>query len=158
MGVLACGDGINGMFSEQACHLHFIFQFLHSSSSLSWFPSLVLRAATASVEITRSLRFCVRALLPRAMMTKGCFPRERAICKYRFTFHFRALSRVLCVAALADFFRVADFSPATRTIFFGRYFIFANATHFIFSPYFCISDFFEIQFLDSNACGRLSGS
>ena len=73
---------------------------------------------------------------------------ERAChCKYLFTFHFRAFHAML-VACLVRrvcrrFFRIADFLPRLE-LFFGRYFIFENATHLFFLTFFLtlkINDF-----------------
>ena len=51
------------------------------------------------------------------------------------------LSSVLCVAALADFFRMSQIFFPILELFFGRYFIFENASHFIFSHICCFLSF-----------------
>ena len=137
VGVFACGNGIDGMFSEPVCHLDFCCYFSFPSSSSYCFLCFELHAATASVQITWCMWFCVLSLLPRAIVMTDHFPKKRAICKYLFTFHFRAfdamlvacLARRTCRRFLLAFRRL--FLPRLE-LFFGRYYIFENATHFIF--------------------------
>ena len=85
-------------------------------------------------------------------MTKGCFTKQHEaniclvfICKHRLPW----LSRVLCVAALADYSR-HRFFPRFE-LFFGR-FLFLKMPHISLFSEILFSLTFEIPCHDSNVC------
>ncbi len=126
--------------------LNFIFKLLIVVFSVCF----VLRAATASVEITWCLRFFVYPLLPRAIAMTNHFPKERAIYTYSVFISEHSmpwLSRAFCVAPVADFFASQIFVAATRTIF---------SVDILFLKMPRISFFLFIfdlmKFFDSNSC------
>ena len=87
LGVFACSGGIDGMMSEQACHLHiyFFFSCLTFSACLILFLSALNRVAALKTCGNKCcFRFCVWAFSCVVIVLMGCDQRMHFITSYRY--------------------------------------------------------------------------
>ncbi len=87
-----CGDEIDGILSEYACHLHFSFKFSSSTFFvlvIALFGAQNQPVAFKVFEIACCFGFCVWVFVRVMVVLTGGYLRQHVICTSAFSFCFR---------------------------------------------------------------------